>query len=69
MATDHPGPAKPSRRRHPHRAARIEVIDLLAAKAPSLDRAPAKIVRRGGEVVLIDGIPNTAAPVQRTGAP
>ncbi|MEY9895173.1 cell division protein ZapA (FtsZ GTPase activity inhibitor) [Catenulispora sp. MAP12-49] len=32
-----------------------EVIDLLATKAPRLDRALAKIARRGGEVVLIDG--------------
>src|SRR6185312_12439801 len=32
-----------------------EVIDLLAAKAPRLDRALAKIARRGGQVILIDG--------------
>lgn len=39
-----------------------EVIDLLAAKAPRLDRALAKIARRGGEVVLIDG---TLIPTHR----
>ncbi len=33
-----------------------EIIDLLAARAPRLDRALRKIARRGGEVVLIDGI-------------
>jgi hypothetical protein len=33
----------------------LEVIGLLAAKAPRLDRALRKIVRSGGEVVLIDG--------------
>jgi len=31
------------------------VITLLAAKAPRLDRALAKITRAGGEVVLLDG--------------
>ncbi|MFF9691379.1 transposase family protein [Streptomyces sp. NPDC014623] len=34
---------------------RDEVIDLLAAQAPRLDRALKKIARQGGEVVLIDG--------------
>jgi hypothetical protein len=34
---------------------RDELIALLAAKAPRLDRALKKIARRGGEVVLIDG--------------
>lgn len=33
----------------------LEVIGLLAAKAPRLDRVLAKIARSGGEVVLIDG--------------
>lgn len=32
-----------------------EVIALLAAKAPRLDRALKKITRAGGEVVLLDG--------------
>jgi hypothetical protein len=41
---------------------RDEMIDLLAAKAPRLDRALRKIARRGGEVVLIDG---TLVPTQR----
>ena len=39
-----------------------EVVDLLAARAPRLDRALAKIARRGGEVVLIDG---TLIPTHR----
>lgn len=34
---------------------RDELITLLAAKAPRLDRALKKIARRDGEVVLIDG--------------
>lgn len=33
----------------------LEVIELLAARAPRLDRALKKIARSGGEVVLIDG--------------
>jgi hypothetical protein len=41
---------------------RDEMIDLLAAKAPRLDRALRQIARRGGEVVLIDG---TLIPTQR----
>ncbi|MFI9367059.1 transposase family protein [Kitasatospora sp. NPDC053057] len=41
---------------------RDEMIDLLAAKAPRLDRALRKIAKRGGEVVLIDG---TLIPTQR----
>ncbi len=41
---------------------RDEMIDLLAAKAPRLDRALRKIAARGGEVVLIDG---TLIPTQR----
>jgi hypothetical protein len=32
-----------------------EVIALLAARAPRLDRTVAKIAKRGGEAVLIDG--------------
>jgi hypothetical protein len=39
-----------------------EVVDLLAAKAPRLDRALKKIAKRGGEVVLIDG---TLIPTRR----
>ena len=39
-----------------------EVIALLAAKAPRLDRALKKIAKRGGEVVLIDG---TLIPTRR----
>jgi hypothetical protein len=43
-----------------------EVIRLLAARAPRLDRALAKISRHGGEVVLLDG---TLIPTRRrTGA-
>ncbi|MFD0404092.1 transposase family protein [Kitasatospora sp. NPDC127116] len=41
---------------------RDEMIDLLAARAPRLDRALRAIARRGGEVVLIDG---TLVPTQR----
>ncbi|WP_431047277.1 transposase family protein [Streptomyces sp. P1-3] len=41
---------------------RDELIGLLAAKAPRLDRALKKIARRGGEAVLIDG---TLIPTQR----
>lgn len=41
---------------------RDELIHLLAAKAPRLDRALKKIARRGGEVLLIDG---TLIPTQR----
>ncbi|WP_371591696.1 transposase family protein [Streptomyces virginiae] len=45
---------------------RDELISLLAARAPRLDRACKKIARRSGEVVLIDG---TLIPtVRRTGA-
>jgi hypothetical protein len=33
----------------------LEVIGLLAARAPRLDRALAKVARKGGEVVLLDG--------------
>jgi hypothetical protein len=45
---------------------RDELISLLAARAPRLDRALKKIAKRGGEVVLIDG---TLIPtVRRTGA-
>lgn len=39
-----------------------EIIDLLAARAPRLDRALRKTARRGGEVVLIDG---TLIPTRR----
>ncbi|WP_251060825.1 transposase family protein [Streptomyces sp. ISL-100] len=41
---------------------RDELIALLAARAPRLDRALKKVARRGGEVVLIDG---TLIPTQR----
>jgi hypothetical protein len=41
---------------------RDEMVDLLAAQAPRLDRALRRIARRGGEVVLIDG---TLIPTQR----
>ncbi|MDX2680673.1 hypothetical protein [Streptomyces soliscabiei] len=41
---------------------RDEAIGPLAAQAPRLDRAFEKIVRQGGEVVLIDG---TLIPTQR----
>jgi hypothetical protein len=45
---------------------RDELVGLLAARAPRLDRALKKIAKRGGEVVLIDG---TLIPTQRrTGA-
>ncbi|MFJ9020268.1 hypothetical protein ACIRPU_09820 [Streptomyces sp. NPDC102259] len=44
---------------------RDEMIGLLAAKAPRLDRALKKIAKRGGEVVLVDG---TLIPaLRRTG--
>lgn len=33
----------------------LEVIELLAARAPRLDRALKKVTRKGGHVVLIDG--------------
>ncbi|MFF0170909.1 transposase family protein [Streptomyces prasinus] len=41
---------------------RDELITLLAAQAPRLDRALKKFTKRGGEVVLIDG---TLIPTQR----
>ncbi|GAA2939951.1 IS5/IS1182 family transposase [Streptomyces enissocaesilis] len=41
---------------------RDELITLLAAQAPRLDRALKKIAKQGGEVVLIDG---TLIPTQR----
>lgn len=45
---------------------RDELLGLLAAQAPRLDRVLKKIKRRGGEVVLIDG---TLVPtLRRTGA-
>ncbi|WP_327372456.1 transposase [Streptomyces sp. NBC_01216] len=44
-----------------------EMIDLLAAKAPRLERVLAKIAREGGSVVLLDG---SLIPTQRrTGLP
>jgi hypothetical protein len=45
---------------------RDEMVGLLAAKAPRLDRALRKIAKRGGEVVLIDG---TLIPTQRRTGP
>jgi len=47
-----------------------EVIGLLAARAPRLDRALAKIKKAGGEVMLLDGtmIPPAAAPAPPTAA-
>ncbi|WP_326656672.1 MULTISPECIES: transposase family protein [unclassified Streptomyces] len=44
---------------------RDELLALLAAQAPRLDRALRKVARRGGEVVLIDG--TLVATVRRTG--
>ena len=44
----------------------LEVIDLLAARAPHLDRALKKLARSGGEVVLIDG--TLVRTRRRTGA-
>ncbi|WP_381568716.1 transposase family protein [Streptomyces eurythermus] len=44
---------------------RNELIALLAAQAPRLDRTPKKVVRQGGEVVLIDG--TLIATQRRTG--
>jgi DDE superfamily endonuclease len=41
---------------------RDEMVGLLAAKAPRLDRALKRIAKRGGEVVLVDG---TLIPTQR----
>nr|WP_107086937.1 transposase family protein [Streptomyces viridochromogenes] len=41
---------------------RDELIGLLAAQAPRLDRALRKVAKQGGEVVLIDG---TLIPTQR----
>ncbi|WP_234441031.1 transposase family protein, partial [Streptomyces scabiei] len=41
---------------------RDEMIHLLAARAPRLDRALKKIAKRGGKVVLVDG---TLIPTQR----
>jgi hypothetical protein len=44
----------------------LEVIDLLAARAPRLDRALHKIARAGGVVILIDG--TLVRTRRRTGA-
>ena len=43
-----------------------EIIALLAARAPRLDRALAAISRQGGEVVLLDG---TLIPTRRRSGP
>lgn len=47
----------------------LEVIELLSARAPRLDRALKKIARKGGVVVLLDGIWSAPAdaPGTRTG--
>ncbi|MFI6122528.1 transposase family protein [Streptomyces sp. NPDC051064] len=47
------------------RRRRDEMIHLLAARAPRLDRALRKIAKRGGEVVLVDG--TLIATQRRTG--
>ncbi|WP_236726413.1 hypothetical protein [Streptomyces sp. NBRC 110465] len=51
---------------------RDELIGLLAAQAPRLDRALRKVAKQGGEVVLIDGaltsFAPSAAPEERTAA-
>ena len=48
---------------------RDELIALLAAQAPPLDRTLRKVARHDGEVVLIDGtFPLSAAPEGPTGA-
>ncbi|MGW2255285.1 hypothetical protein ACWCXH_34655 [Kitasatospora sp. NPDC001660] len=39
----------------------LEVIDLLAARSPRLDRASAKVAKDSGCVVLLDGRPTPAA--------
>ncbi|WP_217250704.1 transposase family protein [Streptomyces sp. AC602_WCS936] len=39
------------------RSRRDELIGLLAAQAPRLDRALKKVTKQGGEAVLIDGTP------------
>lgn len=44
----------------------LEVIDLLAARAPRLDRVLKKIAKSGGEVVLLDG--TLVRTRRRTGA-
>ncbi|GAA4547055.1 hypothetical protein ACFYN9_13775 [Streptomyces collinus] len=44
----------------------LEVLGLLAARAPRLDRALKKIARRGGAVVLLDG--TLVRTRRRTGA-
>lgn len=48
---------------------RDEMISLLAARAPRLDRALRTVAKRGGQVVLIDGTltPPSTAPERRTG--
>ncbi|MEU6033625.1 hypothetical protein ABZ825_42680 [Streptomyces tauricus] len=47
----------------------LEVLGLLAARAPRLDRALKKIARRGVAVVLLDGtLVHTAAAPERTTA-
>ncbi|MFJ2033370.1 transposase family protein [Streptosporangium sp. NPDC087985] len=43
----------------------LEAIDLLAAKAPRLDRVLKKIAKQGGEVVLLDG--TLVRTLRRTG--
>jgi hypothetical protein len=43
------------------RRRRDALIALLAAHAPRLDRAPKKVAKQGGEMILIDG---TSIPTQ-----
>jgi hypothetical protein len=45
----------------------LEVINLLAARAPRLDRALKKIAKAGGQIVLLDGtLVRTGRPTART---
>ncbi|CAM5614465.1 hypothetical protein SGLAM104S_02807 [Streptomyces glaucescens] len=49
---------------------RDELVTLLAAQAPRLDRALKKVARQGGEVVLIDGtLIHTRSAARRSGHP
>ncbi|MCK1823893.1 hypothetical protein MTQ10_31095, partial [Streptomyces sp. XM83C] len=42
-----------------------EVVGLLAARAPRLDRALKKIARKGGGVVLLDGVTSAEVVYRR----
>ncbi|WRZ96353.1 hypothetical protein OHB54_44615 [Streptomyces sp. NBC_01007] len=50
---------------------RDELVGLLAAQVPRLDRALKKVAKRGGELVLIDGtlVPTQPNPTQPSAAP